>query len=253
MYDEALQERIAENTYSADRTAELLKRVQQNDSEALEEIVNENMPLVKSIVRGFMNRGTEYDDLVQLGSIGLIKAARNYNFEYGVRFSTYAVPLISGEIKRFLRDDGMIKVSRILKENYRKYANARERLSRELKREPTLNETAFAAGLTAEEAIEAIDSERPHVSVYEPLNDSGDSELALIDRLEDEEDTEENFSSRMLLNELLSTLDERERKIIALRYFEGLTQSEVARKLSMTQVQVSRCEKKILLGLRRQL
>ena len=149
MYDQIFQESLNDDTtYSDSKTKTLLRLVKDGDDTALESIVVENMPLVKSIVKCYLNRGYEYEDLVQLGTIGLIKAAKNYDFNYDVRFSTYAVPMITGEIKRFLRDDGIIKISRSLKENSRNVTKARDLLAKKLNREPTVNELSNQCGIS---------------------------------------------------------------------------------------------------------
>lgn len=250
MYDEIFQPNLREDVYSDKHTKDLLRLVKDNDETALEEIVVENMPLVKSIVKRYMNRGYEYDDLVQLGAIGLIKAAKNYDFGYDVRFSTYAVPLIAGEIKRFLRDDGVVKISRTLKENAHAVSVAKDVLSKKMNREPTINEISDKCGLSVEDVVAALDASRPVASIYDVVTDDGGSEILLIDRLEQEESESDRLNMKILLTELLHSLDADDRKIIIMRYFNDMTQTEVAKSLNMSQVQVSRLEKRILLKLK---
>ena len=168
MYDQIFQESLSDDTtYSDSKTKSLLRLIKDGDDTALENIVVENMPLVKSIVKRYLNRGYEYEDLVQLGTIGLIKAAKNYDFNYDVRFSTYAVPMITGEIKRFLRDDGIIKISRSLKENSRNVTKARDLLAKKLNREPTVNELSIQCGISPEDVVAALDAARPVISIYD--------------------------------------------------------------------------------------
>ncbi len=251
MHDEIFQETVSSDTYSDVKTKARLRLIKDGDGAALEEIVTENMPLVRSVVKRFVNRGCEYDDLLQLGTMGLIKAARNYDFQYDVRFSTYAVPMITGEIKRFLRDDGIIKVSRQVKENARIISRTRERLADGLGREPTVNELVMSCELSREEIIEALGASRSVSSIYEVVSKEGDSELTLLDRLEDESESfDSNVETQIMLNELLATLTPDERKLIVMRYYRDMTQTDVAKRMNISQVQVSRLEKKILLKLR---
>ncbi len=251
MHDEIFQESLNAFAYSDAKTKVWLRLIKENDGDALESIVNENMPLVRSIVKRYINRGCEYDDLLQLGTIGLIKAAKNYDFTFDVRFSTYAVPMIMGEIKRFLRDDGIIKISRSIKENARAVARARDELSDKLGREPSIGEIAQLSRLSEEDIVEALDASRPVSSIYEVVSEDGDSQLLLMDRLEDN-DTSINtdVEKRIMLEELLKSLSEDERKLIVLRYYRDMTQTDVAGVMNISQVQVSRLEKKILMKLR---
>lgn len=230
----------------------LIARAQAGDAPAMERLVLHNTALVKSIVKGYLGRGVEFDDLYQIGCLGLVKAIRNYEARYDVRFSTYAVPMIAGEIKRFLRDDGMIKVSRSLKELAGKAAAAKERLSRSLGREPGLFELAEATGADPADIAAAMEAARPHLSLYERMYDDG-SETTLLDRIE--EQTAETAGDgllvdRIVLKELLTTLPARERQLIVLRYFQDKTQSEIARLMGVSQVQVSRLESRIISKLR---
>lgn len=225
-----------------EETKLLIERAQGGDKAAEETLIASNMALVKSIVRGYLGRGTDYDDLVQIGSIGLLKAVKGYDSSYNVRFSTYAVPMISGEIKRFLRDDGIIKVSRSLKENSIKIFRAQEALKNELGRDPDLSETAERAGLSAEDVVEALEAVRDPVSIYEPVFQDKDSKAALLlDTMPDMSVKEDvKVIDNLLLQQLLQSISERERKVVLLRFFRDKTQSEIANIIGVSQVQVSR-------------
>lgn len=232
-----------------EETLALIERAQAGDEEAQEQLVVCNAPLVRSIVRKYTGRGAEYEDLYQIGCLGLVKAIRNFNTAYNVRFSTYAVPMIAGEIKRFLRDDGMIKVSRTLKELAARAAVVQAELSASLGREPGVADIAAAMGESAEDVAMALEAARPHISIYEPAFGE-DSDPQVIDRMAGEDGGEEQALNRVLLKELLGALDARERQIILLRYFSDKTQSEIAALLGVSQVQVSRLENRILQKLR---
>lgn len=228
----------------------MIERAHQGDKDAREQLVLENMGLIWSIVRRFLGRGYEAEDLFQIGSIGLIKAIDKFDLNYDVKFSTYAVPMITGEIRRFLRDDGMIKVSRSLKELGLKVRLTREALGFSLGREPTVEEIAEELGVTREEVTVSMDAAAQVESLYQSINSGEDQSLLLMDRIEDKREDEENLLNRMVLGDLLGELSELERKIILCRYFEDQTQTQVAKALGISQVQVSRLEKRILLGMR---
>jgi len=232
-----------------DEAMHLILLAQQGDEKAQEVLVEKNLALVKSIVRKFLGRGVEFEDLFQIGCMGLVKAIRNFNGSYNVQFSTYAVPMIAGEIKRFLRDDGMVKVSRSLKELAAKAAAAEENLKCSLGRDPAISEVAEAVGVSAEEVIFARDAARSCVSLNEPIYE--EEGAALIDRIAGEEETG-GIIDRILLKELLQQLEPRERQIIFLRYFKDQTQSQIAAQLGVSQVQVSRLESRILKKMRQQ-
>ena len=234
---------------SHDQTLELIAMAQTGDDAAQEALIINNAALVKSIVKKFTNRGTEYDDLYQIGCLGLVKAIRNFDSAYNVRFSTYAVPMIAGEIKRFLRDDGMIKVSRSLKEVAARAAAAQERLGRELGRDAGIAEIAKCIEEEVETVVMAMEAVRPHASIYEPAF-GDDSDALLIDRVSGEGSEANDAINRVLLKELLHSLDPRERQIIMLRYFSDKTQGEIAKTLGVSLVQVSRLENRILSNLR---
>ena len=234
-----------------ERTAELIRRSQDGDKEARDTLIQENMGLVHHVVRRFLGRGAEAEDLTQIGAIGLMKAIERFDLSYEVRFSTYAVPMIAGEIRRFLRDDSMLKVSRSLKELAVKAAKLREKLFMEQGEEPGIPELARQLGVEPEELVLACDScsevESLHKIIYQ-----GDGEgVSLMDRVEEKRDEQEALLTGMLVRELLDTLEPKERRLILLRFFYDKTQAQVAGELRMTQVQVSRLEKKILLTLKK--
>lgn len=234
-----------------ERTAELIRRSQDGDKEARDTLIQENMGLVHHVVRRFLGRGAEVEDLTQIGAIGLMKAIERFDLSYEVRFSTYAVPMIAGEIRRFLRDDSMLKVSRSLKELAVKAAKLREKLFMEQGEEPGIPELARQLGVEPEELVLACDScsevESLHKIIYQ-----GDGEgVSLMERVEEKRDEQEALLTGMLVRELLDTLEPKERRLILLRFFYDKTQAQVAGELGMTQVQVSRLEKKILLTLKK--
>lgn len=232
-----------------DETLKLICAAQNGDTEAADILTAKNLALVRSVARRYINRGQDYDDLVQIGALGLIKAIRNFNADFGTRFSTYAVPMIAGEIKRFLRDDGMVKVSRQLKELAYHVAKASERLSIALGRSPRIEEIALELAVAPEEVAEALDAITPHCSIYEPVF-GDDSDQTRADMIPCKEVMETEATDRVMLKELLSTLSPRDRRLIWLRYFCDKTQSDTARELNISQVQVSRLEGKILASLR---
>ena len=228
----------------------LLGRVHQGDKKARDILVEKNMGLVHSIARRFQNRGVEMEDLIQIGSIGLLKAIDKFDLTYEVRFSTYAVPMITGEIKRFLRDDGMVKVSRSLKEEAARIYAAREVFMGEQGREPTLEELADKLQLTREEVILAMESAAQIESLQKTIYQSDGSDIALEDKLPFEKNQQEEVLDRRLLEQMLGSLNTEERELIYLRFFKERTQSNIAKKMGMSQVQVSRMEKKILRRMR---
>ena len=220
------------------------------DKEARDTIFEENIGLIWSIVKRFQNRGVELEDLFQIGSIGLLKAVDKFDLSYDVKFSTYAVPMISGEIKRFLRDDGMIKVSRSLKEVCYKAYLAREKLEKELGRDPQIAEMAGEIGIPQEELMMALDSNVEIESLQKTIYQGEGNDIRLIDKLEEKKNRQEESLNRILLEEILGQLTVSERRLIYMRYFQERTQTEIARELGVSQVQVSRMEKKILKRLR---
>ena len=228
------------------RLEELIARAQQGDKSASELLVTENSGLIWSVARRFMGRGTDTDDLYQLGCLGFLKAVEGFDLQYGTQFSTYAVPKIAGEIRRFLRDDGAVKVSRTIKEQAAAIKSARSSLTATLGREPSLQELSDATGLSPEEIALAETA----TSATESINrENGEDGFSLEDILSDTE-SEEILVERISLKQAISRLPERERTVIDLRYFHGLTQDRVAKVLAVSQVQVSRIEKKALGHLR---
>lgn len=231
-------------------TLALLKRAHQGDKDARDRLVEENVGLVWSIVRRFKNRGVEMEDLFQIGSIGLIKAIDKFDTEYDVKFSTYAVPMIMGEIKRYLRDDGMVKVSRSVRELSLKVYHAKEKMEKHLGREPTLAEIAGELGVAPEDVATAVDASSEVESLSKIIYQGDGHEIALIDRLEEKKDPNEEVLNQMVLEKAMTYLNEKEKKILDMRYFQEKTQSAIAQEMGMSQVQVSRLEKKILMFLR---
>ena len=235
-----------------DHTLALIEQAHQGDKTAREMIVEENLGLVFTVVKRFLGRGCEMEDLVQIGSIGLLKAIDKFDLGFEVKFSTYAVPLIAGEIKRFLRDDGMIKVSRSLKEMAAQIYSTKDQMEKRLGREPMMEELELELGLSGEEMMLALESCSEIESIYRPVYQGDGNAVLLMDKLEEKEKANEKVLNHMLLEQLLKLLEEQERRLIDLRYFRDKTQMETARELGLTQVQVSRMEKKILKKMRGQ-
>lgn len=225
---------------------ELIKRAQAGDREASERLIVENTGLVWSVAKRFFGRGVDPDDLYQLGCLGFLKAVDGFDLSYGTQFSTYAVPKIAGEIRRFLRDDGTVKVSRSIKERSAGIKAARQRLMGELDREPTLSELSEATGICVEEIAAAETATGSTQSLENKTGEDGFSLEQVLSVGNPEEDMIEHIS----LMQAIESLDERDQKVIALRYFHGLTQERVARIIGVSQVQVSRIEKKALRKLR---
>ena len=223
---------------------------------AKEKIVSDNTGLVWSIARRFVNRGYDLEELYQIGCIGLLKACHRFESRYGVQFSTYAVPLIAGEIKRFLRDNGAIKVSRILKQNGYQISKAKEALLHKYGREATLDELADYTGLCVEDIVMATEANREVESIQQTICGKDGTQVSLVERLVDEAQSEvaaENIMNRILVGQAMEKLGEMEQELIRLRFFEDRTQTEVAKVLGISQVQVSRLEKKILIQMRQNL
>lgn len=230
-----------------------IRAAQQGDRAARDELVCENIGLVWSVVRRFKGRGQEMEDLFQIGSIGLLKAIDKFDLKFQVCFSTYAVPLIAGEIRRFLRDDGMIKVSRSLKEQAYKAGIAREQLGMELGRDPTLEELAGRLGVDVEEVAAALESSAEIESLSRTIYQGDGGAITLMDRLEENRDSNETLMNQLLVDQLLANLPNLEKKLLQLRYYQEKTQAQTAKELGITQVQVSRLERKILGQLRRKI
>lgn len=227
-------------------TLELIELSKQGDKSARDLVVTNNIGLVWSIVRRFTGRGHELEDLFQIGSIGLIKAIDKFDTSFDVKFSTYAVPMITGEIKRFLRDDGMIKVSRSLKEIASKVRITREVLSARLDREPSIEEISAELDISIDDIIMALESNAEVESLYKTIYQGDGNAIYLIDKLEHAKDENENIIDHIALREIIDTLNEKEKHLIELRYFRDKTQTDIAKELGISQVQVSRLEKKIL-------
>ncbi len=243
-----------------DHTKELILRAHEGDKEARDRLVMENMGLVYSVSRRFIGRGCELEDINQIGTIGLIKAIDKFDDSFDVRFSTYAVPMIAGEIKRFLRDDGMLKVSRSIKENGYRIKKASDELISKNGREATVEELAAATELSVEDVVMALDANTDVESIYRTVYQGDGSEIYLVDKITMADNAatsqgslpqQEKMLDIIMLRQLLEELDETERKLISLRYFKEMTQSAVAAELGISQVQVSRLEKKILQKLRK--
>ncbi|MDA5106939.1 RNA polymerase sporulation sigma factor SigF [Brevibacillus thermoruber] len=227
-----------------DQVKELIAKSQNGDAEARELLVNSNIRLVWSVVQRFINRGYEADDLFQIGCIGLLKAVDKFDLAYDVKFSTYAVPMIIGEIQRFLRDDGTVKVSRSLKETANKVRRTKDELYKVYGRSPTISEVAEAVGITPEEVVLAQEASRAPSSIHETVFENDGDPITLIDQIAD--DGVNRWFEKIALKDAISRLNEREQLIVYLRYYKDQTQSEVAERLGISQVQVSRLEKRIL-------
>lgn len=236
-----------------EHTLALIKMAHEGDKAARDTLIEENMGLVWSIVKRFQNRGVEMEDLFQIGSIGLIKAVDKFDLSYEVQFSTYAVPMIAGEIKRFLRDDGILKVSRSLKEIAVKAYNSRESLEKKYGREPTTSEIAEELGIPVEELMLAMEANTQVESLQQVIYQGDGNDISLMDKLEEKENQSEKVVDRLFLEEILGNLDGKERELIFKRYFLEKTQAAIADEMGVSQVQVSRMEKRILKGLRESL
>lgn len=236
-----------------DKVRELLRLTKEGNEEAREKLILGNVGLVWSVVKRFMNRGYESEDLFQIGSIGLMKAVDKFDLSYDVKFSTYAVPMITGEIRRFLRDDGMIKVSRSLKENAYKIMKVREQFCQQYQREATLEEISKLTNITKEEIVTSLEASSEVQSLHQPAYQKDGSEIVLLEKLSKEENETEKIVDHVLLSEAMEHLEKEEKEIIRYRYFEGKTQQEIAELFDISQVQVSRAEKRILKKLRRQM
>ncbi len=235
-----------------EQVLQLVKKAQQGDQSAKTVLIEENSPLIKSLLRRFKDKGIEYDDLYQIGCIGFLKALKNFNEEYKVKFSTYVVPMVIGEIKRFMRDDGAIKVSRALKTLNLKINRFIEEYFSSNQRKPTIEEIANHFNTDEQEIILAMDSAKMPLSIYSPVDDDPES-ISMVDRIEEQDDANEKMVDNIALSEVIKKLSDRDRKIILLRYYFDRTQSEIAKELNISQVQVSRLENKILDNLKNKL
>lgn len=225
---------------------DLLVRAQAGDNLAREKLVNCNLKLVFNLVKRFQNRGYELEDLFQIGCIGLMKAVDKFDTSYDVKFSTYAVPMIVGEIRRFLRDDNPVKVSRSVKETAYKVQQVRDMLTARLGREPSIGEVALELSLSREEVVNAMEAAQVPTSIYETLHQDDGDPIYLLDQLKGEDSGETPWLERLSVKELLRNLPERDCLILTWRFFEDKTQSDIAKKLGLSQVQVSRLERQAL-------
>ena len=231
---------------SEEEKTSLLKRAKAGDKEAREDYIKGNLRLVLSVIRRFSNSNENADDLFQIGCIGLIKAIDNFDTSLQVKFSTYAVPMILGEIRRYLRDNNSVRVSRSLKDMAYRVISTREQYMKAKQKEPTLDELAAETGLTREEIVYALDAMQTPMSLYEPVYTEGGDVLYVMDQISDRKNREENWVEDLSLKEAMERLDTREKHIVDLRFFEGRTQTEVAREIGISQAQVSRLEKHAL-------
>ena len=235
-----------------DHTLALITKSQQGDKKARDTVFEENTGLIYSVAKRFVGRGVEMEDLIQIGSIGLLKAVDHFNASFEVKFSTYAVPMIAGEIKRYLRDDGILKVSRSLKENCVRIYSAREKLEKELGREPVMEEIAQSAQLSVDEVVMSLESGAEVESLHKIIYQGDGNDISLMNRLQEKENGQDAALNRIFLDEILKKLDARERQLIYMRYFKDMTQTEIAAEMGISQVQVSRMEKRILKQLKDQ-
>ena len=232
-----------------EETLSLIRLAQKGDEEAFEKIVTCNIALVKSIVKKYVGRGMETEDLFQIGCMGLVKAVKGYDEKFDVRFSTYAVPMIAGEIKRALRDEGTIHISRSMKDLGRRAMTCADEITKRNGKEATISEIAEELGESIYDVTESLEAMRPCISVDEPVFDDDDG-VCVGDRIDSGHDTENEVLNSVLLKEILDSLSPRDRQVIVLRYFRDMTQSNVAKVLGVSQVQVSRMETRIIKGLR---
>jgi len=237
----------------SDETRALLLRARDGDQQAREELISGNLRLVLSVIQRFSNRGENADDLFQVGCIGLIKAIDNFNTDLDVKFSTYGVPMIVGEIRRYLRDNSTMRVSRAMRDTAYKVLQAKEAYMAQHQKEPTIEEIAKLLGIKREEVVFALDAILEPVSLYEPVySDSGDT-ICVMDQVKDSKNTDEMWLERIALREAVSHLSERERKILSMRFFQGKTQMEVSAEIGISQAQVSRLEKNALKQIRKEM
>ncbi len=240
------EEFLINNDYSYDDNVELINLARSGNKDALERLIKMNLPLVSVISKKFLNRGYEYEDIFQIGSMGLVKAVNNFDNSYNVKFSTYAVPMIMGEIKRFLRDDGIIKVSRSVKTTAKKIHYDKEILTKKLNREPTIEELSSFSGVSTEDIIIASESSSSLQYLYDTIHQDDGSPVLLIDKLSEKYEEDNELIDKLALKDALRNLDAKSRQIIILRYFKDKTQVQVAKMLGISQVQVSRIEKRVL-------
>lgn len=236
-----------------DEMKTLLRRTKEGDQQAREELIAGNLRLVLSVIQRFSNRGENLDDLFQVGCIGLIKAIDNFNLELDVKFSTYGVPMIIGEVRRYLRDNSTMRVSRTMRDTAYKVLQTKEMYMAQYQREPSIEEIAQILGIKREDVVFSLDAILEPISLYEPVySDSGDT-LCIMDQVRDYKNTDEQWMERIALKEAVSHLNERERKILMMRFFQGKTQMEISTEIGISQAQVSRLEKNALRQIRKEL
>lgn len=238
-------------TLTAAETDALLARAKAGDSLAREKLVEGNLRLVLSVIQRFAGRGENADDLFQVGCVGLLKAIDNFDISQNVRFSTYGVPMIIGEIRRYLRDNSSIRVSRSMRDTAYRVLQAREKLQREQQREPTVEQIARELGIRREEVVFAMDAVCDPVSLFEPIYSDGGDTMCVMDQVRDNKNTDEDWLEQIALKEAMSRLSERERQILALRYSDGKTQMEVSGEIGISQAQVSRLEKNAIKSIKK--
>ena len=236
---------------TSDETKELFKLMKNGDKDAREKIINGNLKLVLSVIQRFGGRGENADDLFQIGCVGLIKAIDNFDTSLDIQLSTYAVPMIIGEIRRYLRDNNMVRVSRSIRDLAYKVLQAKEKLTREKGKEPTIEEIAKELNVDKEEIIVSLDAIQDPVSLQEPVYNDGQESLYVMDQVKDKKNTDELWTENITMSEALKRLNDKERMIIDKRFFEGRTQMEVADEIGISQAQVSRLEKTALDHIRR--
>ena len=236
-----------------EETMELLRRTKQGDMEAREQLISGNLRLVLSVIQKFSGRGENADDLFQVGCIGLIKAIDNFNTDLDVRFSTYGVPMIVGEIRRYLRDNSALRVSRSMRDTAYKVLQAKEKFLAQYQREPTMDEIAKALDMRREDVVMALDAVLDPVSLNEPVYDNSGDAICVMDQVKDAKNTDESWLERIALKEAMDRLTDRERRILALRFFQGKTQMEVSAEVGISQAQVSRLEKNAIKQIRKDL
>ena len=238
-------------TLTAAETDALLARAKDGDSLAREKLVEGNLRLVLSVIQRFAGRGENADDLFQVGCVGLLKAIDNFDISQNVRFSTYGVPMIIGEIRRYLRDNSAIRVSRSMRDTAYRVLQAREKLQREQQREPTVEQIAYELGIRREEVVFAMDAVCDPVSLFEPIYSDGGDTMCVMDQVRDNKNTDEDWLEQIALKEAMARLSERERQILALRYSDGKTQMEVSSEIGISQAQVSRLEKNAIKSIKK--
>lgn len=239
--------------YNFNDNTQLIMMAKEGNVEAMDKLIELNLPLVSALSKKFINRGYEYEDIFQIGSIGLVKAVNNFDASFNVKFSTYAVPMIMGEIRRFLRDDGLIKVSRNIKCIARKIHYTKEELTKKLNRDPTIDELSNYSNISKEEIIIAMESTNNLQYLYDTIHQDDGAPVLLIDKISENSIYDSSMDDRIALKESLRSLDPKSRQIIILRYFKDKTQIQIAKMLGISQVQVSRIEKKVLKSLKEKL